>query len=201
MWSNPVTETPLTVTSRDGTTLHARWWTESWAPRAVVLVVHGIRTGKGKYIFEADMKARGRAGMKSRYQANLAVILKQVTPAQIQLTRYYERWRKTQRLLDLPWEERVKALPRFKPVDGYEPGAHRVPPVYADPLTVDPRSSRELREAYAHEVATHPRQPSPPAPDGPGEKPGQYGVCCSRAKGCDCDGPPSSMPPREHQEV
>ena len=49
MWSNPVTETPLTVTSRDGTTLHARWWTESWAPRAVVLVVHGIHQSSELY--------------------------------------------------------------------------------------------------------------------------------------------------------
>ena len=45
--------------------------------------------------------------------------------------------------------------------------------------------------AYAKEVATlHPRGPSPPAPDGPGERPGEYGVCCDRSKGCDCDGPP-----------
>ena len=49
MWSNPVTETPITVTSRDGTTLHARWWTESWVPRAVVLVVHGIHQSSELY--------------------------------------------------------------------------------------------------------------------------------------------------------
>ena len=45
-------------------------------------------------------------------------------------------------------EERVKALPRYKPIEGYEPGVYRVPPVFADGLTVDPRSSRELRDAY-----------------------------------------------------
>jgi len=49
MWSNPITETWLRVTSRDGTTLHARWWTESWAPRAVVLVVHGIHQSSELY--------------------------------------------------------------------------------------------------------------------------------------------------------
>eukprot|EP00054_Salpingoeca_dolichothecata_P012819 m.71181 g.71181 ORF g.71181 m.71181 type:complete len:554 (+) comp20142_c0_seq1:29-1690(+) len=29
-------------------------------------------------------------------------------------------------------------------------------------------------------------------PDGPGEGPGKYGVCCDRSRGCDCDGKPSS---------
>ena len=29
-----------------------------------------------------------------------------------------------------------------------------------------------------------------PPPDGPGEGPDKYGVCCDRAKGCDCDGRP-----------
>ena len=46
-----------------------------------LLVVHAIRTGKGKYVHQADMKARGRAGKMSRYQANLAVILKQYPAA------------------------------------------------------------------------------------------------------------------------
>ena len=77
-------------------------------------------------------------------------------------------------------------------------------PSEAYPLSVnvsthkDPRIAQLLasfRAAYAHEVATHPVQPSPPAPDAPGEKPGAYGVCCDRKKGCDCDGPPSPMPP------
>lgn len=113
-----------------------------------LLVVHGIRTGKGRYLHEIDYKAKGRAGRKSRYQSNLTVILKQLTPAQIQMTRYYERWRKTARTMELPWEERVQTLPRYRPVPGYEPGERRVDPVYADPLTVDARSSRELREGY-----------------------------------------------------
>ena len=50
---------------------------------------------------------------------------------------------------------------------------------------------RTLQEAYAAQVRQVVPQPSPPAPDGPGEGPGKYGVCCDRAKGCDCDGKPS----------
>ena len=49
----------------------------------------------------------------------------------------------------MPWEERVKLLPRYEPLPGYEPGVRRIKPVYADPLTVDPRSSRELSETYS----------------------------------------------------
>ena len=33
---------------------------------------------------------------------------------------------------------------------------------------------------------------SDPAPDGPGEKKGEYGICCNRTLGCDCNGPPST---------
>lgn len=113
-----------------------------------LLIVKAVRVGKGTYTFSADYKARGRAGKKSNYQANVSVILEQLTPAQIQLTRYYERWRNTQKMLDTPWEERVKDLPRYKPFPGYAPGVKRVQPVYADPLTVDPRSSRELAQTY-----------------------------------------------------
>ena len=48
-----------------------------------------------------------------------------------------------------------------------------------------------LQAAYTAELQKVVPQPSPPAPDGPGEGPGTYGVCCDRAKGCDCDGKPS----------
>ena len=51
-----------------------------------------------------------------------------------------------------------------------------------------------LQSAYAKEIAGKIVRPSPPAPDGPGEGPGTYGICCNRTKGCDCDGKPS--PPR-----
>ena len=48
-----------------------------------------------------------------------------------------------------------------------------------------------FNRAYAAEVKTFHKNLSPPAPDGPGEGPGRYGVCCNRTLGCDCDGPPS----------
>ncbi len=48
----------------------------------------------------------------------------------------------------------------------------------------------QFSAAYAREVGTFRVYPSPPAPDGPGEGPGRYGVCCNRTLGCDCDGPP-----------
>ena len=101
-----------------------------------LLKVHAIRTGKGRYIYEVDYKAKGRAGMKSKYQSNVTVILKQCTPEEIGRTKFYERWRSTARMMELPWEERVQALPRYKRLDGYDPGVRRVPNVYADPATL-----------------------------------------------------------------
>ena len=49
-----------------------------------------------------------------------------------------------------------------------------------------------LQAAYAEEVASLNAYTAPPAPDGPGEGAGKYGVCCDRKKGCDCDGKPSA---------
>ena len=48
-----------------------------------------------------------------------------------------------------------------------------------------------LQDAYKKEVASLNAYKKDPPPDEPGEGPGAYGVCCDRAKGCDCDGPPS----------
>lgn len=30
-------------------------------------------------------------------------------------------------MLEVPWEERIKTLPRYKPIPGYDPGQRRVP--------------------------------------------------------------------------
>ena len=30
-------------------------------------------------------------------------------------------------ILELPWEERIKQLPRYKPIPGYDPGRRRIP--------------------------------------------------------------------------
>ena len=49
-----------------------------------------------------------------------------------------------------------------------------------------------IKAARKAERARFTTQKLIPPPDGPGEGPNKYGVCCSRAKGCDCDGPPSA---------
>eukprot|EP00656_Telonema_subtile_P054361 TRINITY_DN8111_c0_g1_i1.p1 TRINITY_DN8111_c0_g1~~TRINITY_DN8111_c0_g1_i1.p1 ORF type:complete len:550 (-),score=140.29 TRINITY_DN8111_c0_g1_i1:222-1871(-) len=48
-----------------------------------------------------------------------------------------------------------------------------------------------LKQARAQEVSTMVYGKLVAPPDGPGEGPDKYGVCCDRAKGCDCDGAPS----------
>ncbi|KAL3910572.1 MAG: hypothetical protein SGPRY_009006 [Prymnesium sp.] len=50
---------------------------------------------------------------------------------------------------------------------------------------------KTLQKAYELQVKRLVSHHSPPAPDEPGEGPGRYGVCCDRAKNCDCDGAPS----------
>mmetsp|Transcript_56321 Transcript_56321/g.180831 ORF Transcript_56321/g.180831 Transcript_56321/m.180831 type:complete len:599 (+) Transcript_56321:53-1849(+) len=49
-----------------------------------------------------------------------------------------------------------------------------------------------IQKAHATERATFVYGSLVPEPDGPGEGPGRYGVCCDRSKQCDCDGAPSS---------
>ena len=39
----------IELTSADGTKLHAQWWRSSGAPRAVVLLVHGIHQSAHLY--------------------------------------------------------------------------------------------------------------------------------------------------------
>lgn len=48
-----------------------------------------------------------------------------------------------------------------------------------------------IKEAYATERATFVYGKLVPEPDGPGEGPDRYAVCCDRARACDCDGRPS----------
>ena len=43
-----------------------------------------------------------------------------------------------------------------------------------------------LNKARAAEIATVHQVHTPPAPDGPGEGPGTYGVCCDRKRACNC---------------
>jgi large subunit ribosomal protein L22 len=100
------------------------------------LVVDIASVGKGTYFKELDYKAKGRAGIKRKYQSHLYLVLKQVTAEEVARTRHFGRWRKSASLLQLPWAERVQALPRYAPVAGYEPGEHRVrrPLVHDDAL-------------------------------------------------------------------
>ena len=54
----------------------------------------------------------------------------------------------------------------------------------------DPRLAavvRKLHQARARQIETLRPHASPPAPDGPGEGPGRYGICCNRTLKCDCD--------------
>jgi arylsulfatase A len=52
-------------------------------------------------------------------------------------------------------------------------------------------AAKRIISALAMEKATFVHQRNTPLPDGPGEGPGKYGVCCDRSKNCDCDGDPS----------
>ena len=50
----------------------------------------------------------------------------------------------------------------------------------------DQEAMGRIMKAYAMEVATFVQGRLTPAPDGPGEGPGKYGICCDRSKDCDC---------------
>lgn len=52
---------------------------------------------------------------------------------------------------------------------------------------------KRIVRALAMEKATFVHQKNQPLPDGPGEGPGIYGVCCDRSKNCECNGKPSSQ--------
>jgi len=95
------------------------------------LIVDICTVGKGTYIKSLNYHAKGKVGIRKSYQAHLYIVLKQVSEAEIQRTKYYGRWRATQKLLNMPWEERVKELPRYRPIPGYEAGERRVQDVFA----------------------------------------------------------------------
>lgn len=50
---------------------------------------------------------------------------------------------------------------------------------------------RRIEQAYQQEKATFVPGRIIPEPDATGEGEGKYGVCCDRAKDCDCNGKPS----------
>lgn len=89
------------------------------------LVVDSACVAKGQYVKRLDYKSRGRVGTKKQYASNLHLTVKQVSVEEIEATPGYGRWAAASRMLKVPWAERVAALPRYVPVDGYEPGEHR----------------------------------------------------------------------------
>ena len=97
------------------------------------LVVDECYVGKGTYYKELDYKAKGRVGTLNRYQTHLTVVLKEATKEEVQRTKYYSRWKRAEAMLQVPWAERVAALPRYKPIPGYDPGEA---PRVRDPLAL-----------------------------------------------------------------
>jgi len=52
------------------------------------------------------------------------VILKEVALKDVACTKGFGRWKpgsKINQLMQQPWAERVKQLPRYKPIPGYDP--------------------------------------------------------------------------------
>jgi len=83
-----------------------------------------IIVNTGKYYKSADMKAKGKTGIRRSYFSHLRVVLKEVDEREVQGTKGFGRWKpgsKLNRLLALPWAERIKELPRYKPIPGYDP--------------------------------------------------------------------------------
>jgi arylsulfatase A len=67
-------------------------------------------------------------------------------------------------------------------------------PISANGLPKHPEdlaAMRRIIKAYAMEKSTFEFGHIVPHPDGPGEGPDHYGLCCDRSKDCKCNGPPS----------
>jgi len=117
------------------------------------LVVHVASVGKGTYRKGLDYKSKGRVGVRKKYAAHLYVVLQQVSTEEIERTRFYGRWRATSKLLGSSWEERVRSLPRYRPVPGYEPG---------EPARVRPALAAEPTEGAGVRPSKTPRRADRP---------------------------------------
>ena len=95
------------------------------------LIVSQLAVSKAPYRKEIDIKGRGRMGIRRHYASHIHVVLKEVSAEDIARTRFYDRWVRSTALLAMPWEERVAALPRYKPIPGYVPGEARIQPLLA----------------------------------------------------------------------
>eukprot|EP00967_Tisochrysis_lutea_P090535 scaffold129604_cov39-Tisochrysis_lutea.AAC.1 len=71
-----------------------------------------------------DYKAKGKTGVRRSYFSHLRVVVKEVPEREVKATKGFARWRpdsKLSQLLAMPWTERIKELPRYKPIPGYDP--------------------------------------------------------------------------------
>ena len=83
-----------------------------------------VVVNKGKHFKKMDIKARGKTGIRKTYFSHLRVVLREVAEEEVGRTQHFGKWRpgsKLNQLLALPWAERVKHLPRYKPLPGYDP--------------------------------------------------------------------------------
>mmetsp|Transcript_8516 Transcript_8516/g.18561 ORF Transcript_8516/g.18561 Transcript_8516/m.18561 type:complete len:120 (-) Transcript_8516:417-776(-) len=85
------------------------------------LVVDQAIVGKGSHLKGIDIKAKGKTGIKKKYFSHLMIVVRELDEKQIQRTRNFGRWKSAQKLLSMPWKERIKRLPRYRPVPGYDP--------------------------------------------------------------------------------
>ena len=85
------------------------------------LIVDQVVTNKATYIKGMMLRSKGRVGIKKKYFSHLRVTVREASDTEVERTRYARRWRQAGKLLALPWEERVKDLPRYKPFPGYSP--------------------------------------------------------------------------------
>lgn len=85
------------------------------------LIVDQVVTNKATYIKGVMLKSKGRVGIKKKYFSHLRVTVREASDAEVERTRYSGRWRQASKLMSLPWEERIKELPRYKPIPGYSP--------------------------------------------------------------------------------
>lgn len=68
----------------------------------------------------------------------------------------------------------------------------------------DPKAAaalRRIQRAYAMEKATFHFGEYHTVPDGPGEGPGHYGICCNRETGCSCEQGIFHVGTKRHHDV
>ncbi len=92
------------------------------------LVVESVIVNKGSYIKRPDFKPKGRTGIRKTYHSHLRVTVREVPADFLKRTKGFTgRWSADAggaayaKLMAMPWEERVKQLPRYKPIEGYDP--------------------------------------------------------------------------------